>query len=39
MMNLPVAFDHRATDGAQIGRFVADVKAALEAYDADTPIY
>ena len=39
MMNLPVAFDHRATDGAQIGRFVADVKAALEAFDADTPIY
>jgi pyruvate/2-oxoglutarate dehydrogenase complex dihydrolipoamide acyltransferase (E2) component len=39
MMNLPVAFDHRGTDGAQIGRFVADVKAALEAYGPDTPIY
>jgi 2-oxoisovalerate dehydrogenase E2 component (dihydrolipoyl transacylase) len=39
MMNLPVAFDHRATDGAQVGRFVADIKAALEAFGPDTPIY
>jgi 2-oxoisovalerate dehydrogenase E2 component (dihydrolipoyl transacylase) len=39
IMNLPAAFDHRATDGAQIGRFVADVKAWLEAISPDTPIY
>ncbi len=39
MMNLPVAFDHRATDGAQVGRFVADLKAWLEAINPETPIY
>ena len=39
IMNLPVAFDHRATDGAQIGRFVADIRAWLEAISPDTPIY
>jgi 2-oxoisovalerate dehydrogenase E2 component (dihydrolipoyl transacylase) len=39
MMNLPVAFDHRATDGAQIGRFVADIKAWLESIGPDTPVY
>jgi len=39
IMNLPVAFDHRSTDGAQIGRFVADIKAWLEAVGPDTPIF
>jgi 2-oxoisovalerate dehydrogenase E2 component (dihydrolipoyl transacylase) len=39
MMNLPCAFDHRATDGAQVGRFVADIKAWLEAVGPDTPLY
>jgi 2-oxoisovalerate dehydrogenase E2 component (dihydrolipoyl transacylase) len=39
IMNLPVAFDHRATDGAQVGRFVADLKAWLEAVGPDLPIY
>jgi 2-oxoisovalerate dehydrogenase E2 component (dihydrolipoyl transacylase) len=39
IMNVPVAFDHRATDGAQVGRFVADVKAELESIGPDTPIY
>jgi 2-oxoisovalerate dehydrogenase E2 component (dihydrolipoyl transacylase) len=39
IMNLPIAFDHRATDGAQVGRFVADLKAWLEAVKPDTPIY
>jgi 2-oxoisovalerate dehydrogenase E2 component (dihydrolipoyl transacylase) len=39
IMNLPVAFDHRATDGAQIGRFVADVKAWLEGVGPETAIY
>lgn len=39
MMNLPAAFDHRATDGAQVGRFVADIKAWLEAVGPDTAIF
>ena len=39
MMNVPVVFDHRATDGAQIGRFVADIKAWIEAIGPETPIY
>lgn len=39
MMNLPAAFDHRATDGAQIGRFVADIKAWLESVGPDTAIF
>ncbi len=39
IMNVPVAFDHRATDGAQVGRFVADIKAELESIGPDTPIY
>ena len=39
MMNLPAAFDHRATDGAQVGRFVADLKLWLEAINPETPIY
>jgi pyruvate/2-oxoglutarate dehydrogenase complex dihydrolipoamide acyltransferase (E2) component len=39
IMNLPAAFDHRATDGAQVGRFVADVKSWLEAIGPETPIY
>ena len=39
MMNLPVAFDHRATDGAQVGRFVADLKSWLESINPETPIY
>ena len=39
IMNLPAAFDHRATDGAQVGRFVADIKAWLEAIGPDTAIF
>jgi 2-oxoisovalerate dehydrogenase E2 component (dihydrolipoyl transacylase) len=39
IMNLPAAFDHRATDGAQVGRFVADLKAWLEAIKPETPIF
>jgi 2-oxoisovalerate dehydrogenase E2 component (dihydrolipoyl transacylase) len=39
MMNVCVSFDHRATDGAQIGRFVADVRKWLESVDADTSIW
>ncbi len=39
MMNIGAAFDHRATDGAQIGRFVADIRAWLESVGPDTPVY
>jgi pyruvate/2-oxoglutarate dehydrogenase complex dihydrolipoamide acyltransferase (E2) component len=39
MMNLVAGYDHRATDGAQIGRFVNDVICWLEAVGPDMPIY
>ena len=39
IMNMCLGFDHRATDGAQAGRFVADVKRWLEAVDATTAIW
>ena len=39
MMNLVAGYDHRATDGAQVGRFVRDVICRLEAFGPDTPIY
>ncbi len=39
MMNLVAGYDHRATDGAQIGRFVRDVICWLEAAGPDLPIY
>jgi pyruvate/2-oxoglutarate dehydrogenase complex dihydrolipoamide acyltransferase (E2) component len=39
MMNMCLGFDHRATDGAQAGRFVADVKKWLEAVDSSTAIW
>jgi len=39
MMNLVAGYDHRATDGAQIGRFVGDVICWLEAVGPDMPIY
>ena len=39
MMNMVLGFDHRATDGAQAGRFVADVKSWLESVDSETAIY
>jgi len=39
MMNLVAGYDHRATDGAQVGRFVRDVICRLEAIGPDTPIY
>ncbi|MGH2468355.1 MAG: 2-oxo acid dehydrogenase subunit E2 [Candidatus Limnocylindrales bacterium] len=34
-----LGFDHRATDGAQAGRFVQDVRRWLESVDAQTPIW
>ncbi len=39
IMNLCASFDHRATDGAQVGRFVQDVKRWLEAVDVQTPVW
>ena len=39
MMNMVLGIDHRATDGAQAGRFQADVKRWLEAVDSATPVW
>ncbi|HET7677073.1 MAG TPA: dihydrolipoamide acetyltransferase family protein [Candidatus Limnocylindrales bacterium] len=39
MMNVCVSFDHRGTDGAQVGRFVQDVRRWLENVDAQTPVW
>ena len=39
MMYMTLGFDHRATDGAQAGRFVGDVKRWLEAVDSTTAIW
>jgi len=39
IMNICTSFDHRATDGAQVGRFVQDVRRWLEAVDGSTSIW
>ena len=39
IMALCASFDHRATDGAQIGRFLQDVRKELESVSTDTPIW
>jgi 2-oxoisovalerate dehydrogenase E2 component (dihydrolipoyl transacylase) len=39
MMNLVAGYDHRATDGAQIGKFVRDAICWLESVGPDTSIY
>ena len=39
MMNLVAGYDHRATDGAQVGGFVRDVICWLEAVGPETMIY
>ncbi len=39
MMAMVLGFDHRATDGAQAGRFLTDVKRWLESVDDSTPIW
>jgi 2-oxoisovalerate dehydrogenase E2 component (dihydrolipoyl transacylase) len=39
MMNMCIAIDHRANDGAQAGAFLQDVQGWLESVDADTPIW
>jgi pyruvate/2-oxoglutarate dehydrogenase complex dihydrolipoamide acyltransferase (E2) component len=38
-MYMCLGFDHRATDGAQAGSFIADVKRWLEAVDSSTAIW
>ena len=38
LMNMTCSFDHRVLDGAQVGSFLADVRNALEGWDADTPL-
>jgi 2-oxoisovalerate dehydrogenase E2 component (dihydrolipoyl transacylase) len=39
IMALCASFDHRATDGAQIGRFMQEIRKELESVSADTPIW
>ncbi len=39
IMNMVMAIDHRANDGAQAAAFLRAVKAALEAVGPDTPVY
>jgi 2-oxoisovalerate dehydrogenase E2 component (dihydrolipoyl transacylase) len=39
VMNMCLGIDHRATDGAQAGRFIGDVKTWLESVDGGTPIW
>jgi 2-oxoisovalerate dehydrogenase E2 component (dihydrolipoyl transacylase) len=38
MMNMTCSFDHRVLDGAQVGFFLADVRKALEEWEANTPL-
>ncbi len=39
MMNMVLAIDHRANDGAQAAAFLRIVKARLEAVGPETPVY
>ncbi len=39
MMNMVLAIDHRATDGAQAGRFLATIRQWLESVDDSTSIW
>jgi 2-oxoglutarate dehydrogenase dihydrolipoamide succinyltransferase (E2 component) len=39
MMAMVLGFDHRATDGAQAGRFLTDVKRWLESVHDQTPVW
>ena len=38
-MNVCMSWDHRATDGAQVGRFVVDVRRWLESVGPETSIW
>lgn len=39
MMNMVIGFDHRATDGAQAGRFIGEIKRLLEGVNDQTPVW
>jgi 2-oxoisovalerate dehydrogenase E2 component (dihydrolipoyl transacylase) len=39
IMNMCLGFDHRATDGAQAGKFIGAIKRWLESVDGGTPIW
>jgi 2-oxoisovalerate dehydrogenase E2 component (dihydrolipoyl transacylase) len=39
IMNMCAGFDHRATDGAQVGRFLANVRDWLESVDEHTSVW
>jgi 2-oxoisovalerate dehydrogenase E2 component (dihydrolipoyl transacylase) len=39
LTNLCISFDHRILDGAQVGTFMASVKAKMEAFGPDTELY
>ena len=39
VMNMVLAIDHRANDGAQAAAFLRVIKQALEAVGTDTPVY
>jgi pyruvate/2-oxoglutarate dehydrogenase complex dihydrolipoamide acyltransferase (E2) component len=39
MMNMVLAIDHRATDGAQAGQFLATIRQWLESVDESTSIW
>jgi 2-oxoisovalerate dehydrogenase E2 component (dihydrolipoyl transacylase) len=39
MANLCLSFDHRVTDGAEAGAFLAAVKARLESFGPETPLF
>lgn len=39
MMNMCIAIDHRATDGAQAGAFLQEVQGWLESVSPETPIW
>ena len=39
VVNLALSFDHRATDGAQAGRFMSSVRERLEAIQPDEDVY
>ena len=38
VMHLAISFDHRALDGAEVGAFMADLTALLEAYAPGQPL-
>jgi 2-oxoisovalerate dehydrogenase E2 component (dihydrolipoyl transacylase) len=39
MMNMCLSFDHRLTDGLDVGQFMQAVKRRLEGYGPETSLY